>query len=80
MNSTDTQLTHLSDGARGRVVHFGHMNEAYRNRLMSLGLTPGTEFRVDRRAPLGDPVEITLRGYRLSLRAAECQEMRVEPL
>ncbi len=53
------------------------MPEYYRNRLLSMGLTPGTEFLVERRAPLGDPVEISLRGFRLSLRREEAAQLRV---
>ena len=40
-------------------------------RLMMLGLTPGTSFKVVRVAPLGDPIEIKIRGFNLSLRRAE---------
>lgn len=46
-------------------------------RLMEMGLIPGTEFRVIGVAPLGDPIEIELRGYRLSLRCAEGQRVKV---
>jgi ferrous iron transport protein A len=43
-----------------------------------MGLTPGTEFTVTRHAPLGDPVEIQVRGFNLSLRKAEADALRVE--
>jgi ferrous iron transport protein A len=49
-------------------------------RLQELGLTPGTVFRVVRVAPLGDPVEIALRGYRLCLRRAEAAAFLLESL
>lgn len=78
MNNPALTLAELADGDRARVLHFGAMNDAYRNRLMSMGLTPGTVFKVERRAPLGDPIEISLRGFRLSLRTVESKEMRVE--
>ena len=45
-----------------------------------MGLTPGTEFSVTRLAPLGDPVEINVRGYAVSLRKDEAQLLRVERL
>jgi len=48
-------------------------------RLLELGLTPGTVFRVVRVAPLGDPIEIALRGYRLCLRRAEAASFVLEP-
>lgn len=44
---------------------------AFRRRLLELGLVPGTEVRIVRRAPLGDPLELAVRGGRLSLRARE---------
>lgn len=47
-------------------------------RLMVLGLTPGTYFHVTRVAPLGDPIEIRLRGFNLSLRTAEAKGIQVE--
>jgi ferrous iron transport protein A len=47
---------------------------------MSIGLTPGTPFLVQHRAPLGDPVAILVRGFRLSLRSHEAAGMIVEQL
>jgi len=47
-------------------------------RLGDLGFTPGTELRVVRRAPLGDPVEIEIRGYRLCLRLEQLDGLVVE--
>ena len=49
-------------------------------RLMELGLTPGTEFTVTKIAPLGDPIEISLRGYRLCLRRKETGDIQLEPV
>ena len=43
-----------------------------------MGLTPGTEFTVERLAPLGDPIEIRVRGYAMSLRKAEADMLEVE--
>ena len=48
------------------------------HRLMEMGLLPGTTLRVVRFAPLGDPVEILVRGYHLSLRRSEAAEIVVE--
>ncbi len=47
-------------------------------RLLDLGFVPGTELRVIRRAPLGDPVEYELRGYRVCLRRSEALRIQVE--
>ena len=69
-----------SFSTRARVAGFQDLSNAYRNRLLSLGMTPGTEFTVKRVAPLGDPVEIVLRGFRLSLRRQEAEGLLVEKL
>lgn len=49
-------------------------------RLLEMGLTQGTECTVLRYAPLGDPMEVRVRGYNLSLRASEAQGIRVQLL
>ncbi len=48
------------------------------SRLLSMGLTKGTEIKVVRVAPLGDPIEINIRGFNLSLRKAEAEAVLVE--
>ena len=50
---------------------------AYRRQLMSMGVLPGARLRVMRVAPLGDPMELSLRGYRLTLRRAEAAQIEV---
>lgn len=52
---------------------------ALRHRLLSMGVTPGTEITVRKTAPLGDPVEIRLRGYSLTLRRTEAAAVEVIP-
>lgn len=69
----------LKRGMKARVaVITGSSTETVR--LMELGLTPGTEFTVTKIAPLGDPIEISLRGYRLCLRRKESSEILLEPI
>ncbi|MCC6527054.1 MAG: ferrous iron transport protein A [Polyangiaceae bacterium] len=53
---------------------------AFRRRLMELGLVPGTEVVIEKVAPLGDPLELSLRGCRLSIRRAEASAVDVEPI
>ena len=48
-------------------------------RLREMGLLPGTSFTLVRRAPLGDPIEIKIRGYNLTLRKTEADHVMVEP-
>ena len=54
-------------------------NLYYRTKLLAMGLTPGTLFKVTRVAPLGDPIQIHVRGYDLSLRRKECSTLLIEP-
>jgi len=49
-----------------------------RQRLLDMGVTPGTMVRVERHAPLGDPVEVEIKGYYLALRMSEAREIEVE--
>ena len=51
---------------------------ALRRRIMDMGITKGVEIRVRKVAPLGDPLEITVRGYELSLRKADAEMIEVE--
>ncbi len=47
-------------------------------RLFDMGLTPGVEVYLRKKAPLGDPIELTLRGYELSIRKAEAKSITIE--
>jgi ferrous iron transport protein A len=71
-------LKDLAVGDTGRVIGFGEGSKAYRRKLLSMGLTPGVEFSVTRYAPMGDPIEIRVRGFSLSLRKAEAAAVQVE--
>jgi len=75
-----SQLKDMKIGARGRVVRLAGGAGGYRAKLLSMGLTPGAVFTVLRVAPMGDPVEIALRGFRLTLRRAEADALQVELL
>ncbi|HEX5102305.1 MAG TPA: ferrous iron transport protein A [Pirellulaceae bacterium] len=74
-----TTLAALAVGARGRIVRITDDDEIS-IRLMEMGLTPSTDLAVVGRAPLGDPLELEVRGYRLSIRQSEAQRVEVEPL
>ncbi|CAM3853041.1 FeoA family protein [Parendozoicomonas haliclonae] len=52
----------------------------YRRQLLAMGLTPGIALKVIRRAPMGDPVELEVRGFSLSLRRDEAQCVLIDPL
>ena len=55
-----------------------HGEGALRRRIMDMGITKGTEIYVRKVAPLGDPVEITVRGYELSLRKADAEILEIQ--
>jgi len=69
-------LKTLRPGVEARVVYV-HGGGALRLRIMEMGLTPGALVRVRKIAPLGDPVEILVRGYALSLRRADAALVEV---
>jgi Fe2+ transport system protein FeoA len=63
----------LSPGDHGTVAALSGMSAPARQRLQEMGVTRGTRLRFVRRAPLGDPIEIHVKGYRLMLRCAEAR-------
>lgn len=64
-------------GETVRVVKL-HGEGALRRRIMDMGITKGVEVYVRKVAPLGDPIEITVRGYELSLRKADAEMIEIE--
>ena len=72
-------LAQLESNEEGVVIELPR-DERIANRLREMGLLPGTTIRFVRRAPLGDPIEIRLRGYSLSLREKEAVEILVKKI
>ena len=70
-------LAELARGQCRRVVRIVGMDEVSL-RLLEMGLTPGVDVTLVGTAPLGDPLEIELRGYRLSLRRSEAERVEIE--
>jgi ferrous iron transport protein A len=73
-----SSLATLAIGARGTVTRIDG-DDDLALRLLEMGLTPGVELTVLGVAPLGDPLELELRGYRLSIRKREAARIEVEP-
>ncbi len=73
----DGTLAELAVGDRAKVTGFTLSSEI-RQRLMEMGLTKGSECELVRFAPMGDPLEIRVRGYSLSLRKSEALGILVE--
>ena len=72
-------LKELPVGKSGRVVTVGG-EKALRRRLLDMGITPGTLVTVKKTAPMGDPVELLLRGYVLTLRLEDAQKITLEEI
>ena len=70
-------LKDVSIGETVKVVKL-HGEGAIKRRIMDMGLTKGVEVYVRKVAPLGDPVEVTVRGYELSIRKADAEMVEVE--
>ena len=74
---TDQKLSQLALGASARVKRFPNAGTAFL-RLREMGLLPGTAVTFVRSAPMGDPIEIKVRGYHLPLRREEADQIIVE--
>lgn len=77
--SESVRVRDLKPGQKGRVLRITSRSAACR-RMVEMGVTPGTLIEVERVAPLGDPVEIKVKGYHLSLRKDEAEGVEVERL
>ncbi len=71
-------LRELPVGKSGRVISVGG-EKALRRRLLEMGITPHTMLTVRKVAPMGDPMELLLRGYLLTLRLDDAARIEVEP-
>ncbi len=70
-------LREVPVGSKAKVVRI-HGEGAVKRRIMDMGITKGVEIYVRKAAPLGDPIEVTVRGYELSLRKADAESIEVE--
>lgn len=75
----EKKLSEFNINEKGKIVRV-YGEGLIRRRLFDMGVTPGADVALRKKAPLGDPVEVTIRGYELSLRLkeAECVIMEVE--
>lgn len=71
-------LSKLCVGQKARVLYLENDNPALRRRLIDMGITEGVEVCIKKVAPLGDPVDIYLRGYELCLRKKDLEKITVE--
>lgn len=73
----EKSLNEVEVGEVGTIVRVAGTG-IIRRRLFDMGITPGAQFSFRKKAPLGDPIEITIRGYELTLRKVEAQNVVVE--
>lgn len=71
------KLSELEVGKSRRIVKVNGKG-ILRDRLLDMGLTPRTVVMIRKKAPMGDPIEITLRGYELTIRLEEASQIEVE--
>lgn len=71
IQETPVPLQSLKVGDRATISHFNHVITHDENKLMALGLTPGTPIEISRKAPFSDPLIIKFRGFKLALRKAD---------
>jgi len=76
--SQSQSLKDAKPGSKVRVIKIGGIGPIKR-RIMEMGLTKGVAVRIRKVAPFGDPMEIEVRGYELSLRKADAELIEVEP-
>lgn len=77
INPGDAPLHALKDGESGMVTRI-HLSGRTKRRLIEMGITPGIAVTVTKRAPLGDPIEILVRGYALTLRREDAELILVK--
>ena len=71
-------LRELSVGESGKIARIGGSNAALKLRFMDMGITKGTDVKVIKIAPLGDPIQLEIRGYNLSVRKDDAQYIEIE--
>ena len=80
MNAKGRKMKTLRDikvGQTAKVVKL-HGEGAIKRRIMDMGITKGVEIQIQKVAPFGDPIELTVRGYQLSIRKADAEMIEIE--
>lgn len=74
------KLQDLSPGEKGEIIGYEKSETAYRERILSMGLTRGTQIILKKIAPLGDPVEVSVGDCNISLRKVEAAILKIRRL
>ena len=72
------KIKDMEIGQTGQVLGYTGADRSYRHKLLRMGLVNGAKFTVIRKAPMGDPVEIAVAGFNLSLRKDEAEALKIE--
>lgn len=72
------KLSDLKKGQKGKVIFLNTEDKALRRRLLDMGITEGVQIKIKKIAPLGDPIDLELRGYDLCLRKRDMAFIDVE--
>ena len=73
-------LSNLKPGQQGKILKLDSSIGPIRRRLMDMGVIPGETIKVEKVAPMGDPIEVTVKSYNLSLRKNEAKGIDIEVL
>lgn len=73
-------ISEMKPGDKAVVKGYQHGNDTFLHRLLAMGLTKGTPIKMVKKAPMGDPAEIEVRGFRLSLRKEEASVLDLAQL
>ncbi len=71
-------LSNLKPGEQGKILKLESSIGSIRRRLMDMGVIPGETIKVEKIAPMGDPIEVTVKSYKLSLRKNEAKGIEIE--
>jgi ferrous iron transport protein A len=71
-------LSNLKPGQQGKILKLDSSIGPVRRRLMDMGVIPGEIIKVEKIAPMGDPIEVTVKSYNLSLRKNEAKGIEIE--
>lgn len=78
LDNPSMKISDLKQGETAEIIGFIGRDRAYRHKLLAMGLTPGVYISLLRVAPLGDPIEIRVREYSLSLRKEEAAILQIK--
>ena len=81
MNNEKNKITNLAElkvGEIARVVKLNIQDKRIKRHLLDMGITRGVEIKIKKIAPMGDPIDIELRGYELCIRKADLEQIEVE--